>query len=313
MAKKPDITTIASGYYSRQALNTNFENLQDGFDNTLSLDGSTPNAMGADLDLNNNNIINAGVIGASSLVVNGKLISVSNDPVFDGTVSVFGADLIADADAATARTTLGLATVASTGSYNDLSNQLTGADTAVWELGTDTTEVIVSPAKVKAAIIANAPVAPLGKFHVAQQYTTGTTAGVLDTTWRDRALNTVVENTGTITASLDVLNKTVELAAGTYRIEARAFANSVLASQLRLLDIFNTPGTLARSINGCSTATTTSGHVDSLSGIFTFTEDAFLRLQHTAATSSVDGQGFLSFGGQVSTIWAAELIIERLS
>ena len=59
MAKKPDITTIASGYYSRQALNTNFTNLQNGFDNTLSLDGSTPNAMGADLDMNSNDILNA--------------------------------------------------------------------------------------------------------------------------------------------------------------------------------------------------------------------------------------------------------------
>lgn len=58
MAKKPNITTIASGYYSRAALNNNFEGLRDAFDNTLSLDGSTPNAMGADLDLNNNNLLN---------------------------------------------------------------------------------------------------------------------------------------------------------------------------------------------------------------------------------------------------------------
>ena len=64
MAKKPDITTIASGYYSRQALNNNFENLQDGFDNTLSLDGSTPNAMGADLDLNANDLLNARTLNA---------------------------------------------------------------------------------------------------------------------------------------------------------------------------------------------------------------------------------------------------------
>ena len=71
MAKKPDITTIASGYYSRQALNTNFENLQDGFDNTLSLDGSTPNAMGADFDVNGNNILNAGQVSVDSLYING--------------------------------------------------------------------------------------------------------------------------------------------------------------------------------------------------------------------------------------------------
>ena len=123
MAKKPTVTTLQSGFNSTETLNANFEALRDGFDNTLSLDGSTPNAMGADLDLNGNNILNASVIGASSLVVNGKLISVSADPVFDGTVSTFGASLIDDTDATTAKTTLGLSTVASTGSYTDLSNQ----------------------------------------------------------------------------------------------------------------------------------------------------------------------------------------------
>ena len=71
MAKKPDITTIASGYYSRQALNTNFTNLQNGFDNTLSLDGSTPNSMGADFDVNGNNILNAGQVDVDSLYING--------------------------------------------------------------------------------------------------------------------------------------------------------------------------------------------------------------------------------------------------
>ena len=78
MAKKPDITTIASGYYSRQALNSNFENLQTGFDNTLSLDGSTPNAMGADLDMNSNDILNADVVNASALRLDGVLVSSSS-------------------------------------------------------------------------------------------------------------------------------------------------------------------------------------------------------------------------------------------
>tara|TARA_R110002153_G_scaffold54207_1_gene150628 strand:+ start:104 stop:562 length:459 start_codon:yes stop_codon:yes gene_type:complete len=74
MAKKPDITTIASGYYSRQALNSNFENLQAGFDNTLSLDGSTPNALGADLDMNSNDILNLNNLTTNSLTINGLLV-----------------------------------------------------------------------------------------------------------------------------------------------------------------------------------------------------------------------------------------------
>jgi len=78
MAKKPPITTIASGYYSRTALNTNFENLRDQFDNTLSLDGSTPNAMQADLDMNSNDILNVQNIDVQGLRVQGVLIGSSD-------------------------------------------------------------------------------------------------------------------------------------------------------------------------------------------------------------------------------------------
>ena len=98
MAKKPDITTIASGYYSRQALNTNFENLQDGFDNTLSLDGSTPNSMGADLDMNSNDILNAGTVNTSILKLDGTA-------VVAGDLSASGATLSSDSHTGNGSTT----------------------------------------------------------------------------------------------------------------------------------------------------------------------------------------------------------------
>lgn len=60
MTKKPDITTITSGYNSTTEINQNFQALRDAFDNTVSLDGSVPNAMNADLDMNGKNILNAG-------------------------------------------------------------------------------------------------------------------------------------------------------------------------------------------------------------------------------------------------------------
>jgi len=71
MAKKPTVTTVASGYYGRQALNDNFEALRDAFDNTLSRDGSTPNAMGADFDMNGYRVLNAGQIDTDALYLNG--------------------------------------------------------------------------------------------------------------------------------------------------------------------------------------------------------------------------------------------------
>ena len=71
MAKQPDITVISSGFYSTASINANFESLQGAFDNVITRDGSTPNTMLADLDMNSNDILNAGSITADSLSVNG--------------------------------------------------------------------------------------------------------------------------------------------------------------------------------------------------------------------------------------------------
>jgi len=87
--------------------------------------------MSANLDMNSNDVINAVTIDAEKLILDGTLMTPSGvDPVFSGTVSAFGASLIDDANASAARTTLGLATVANTGSYTDLSNQPSFASTA---------------------------------------------------------------------------------------------------------------------------------------------------------------------------------------
>lgn len=58
MAKKPTITNVSTGYQATATINNNFTALRDGFDNTISRDGSTPNAMAADLDMNSNRVIN---------------------------------------------------------------------------------------------------------------------------------------------------------------------------------------------------------------------------------------------------------------
>lgn len=73
MAKRPTINTLtntASPTYLTQ-LNQNFSNIQAQFDNTLSLDGSLPNAMNADLDLNDFDLINGGTLSADRVVVGG--------------------------------------------------------------------------------------------------------------------------------------------------------------------------------------------------------------------------------------------------
>lgn len=111
MAKGPTITTIASGYYSRTALNENFTNIDTAFDNTLSLDGSTPNALGADLDLNGNDILNVGAVNTSTLRVAGTAIVATSTVSTTNTEYKYAfktvADLLADTRALTTYYTVG--------------------------------------------------------------------------------------------------------------------------------------------------------------------------------------------------------------
>ena len=62
MAKQATVNTISSGYASQTQLNENFNNINTALNNTLSRDGSAPNAMNADLDLNNNDLLNVNAI-----------------------------------------------------------------------------------------------------------------------------------------------------------------------------------------------------------------------------------------------------------
>lgn len=54
----PDIGSLANTASARTAINDNFAAIADALDNTISRDGTTPNQMEADLDLNSNKIIN---------------------------------------------------------------------------------------------------------------------------------------------------------------------------------------------------------------------------------------------------------------
>lgn len=82
MAKQPTITTISSGYYSTETLTSNFEAIQAFFDNVVSRDGSTPNTMLGDLDMNSNDIINVGAIDVGTLTIDGvDVTSVINNPL----------------------------------------------------------------------------------------------------------------------------------------------------------------------------------------------------------------------------------------
>lgn len=76
MAKRPNLTDVSSGYQQASTLEANFNAIEQAFDNTVSRDGSTPNQMAADLDMNSNDILNVGDIGISgTLTINGSDIN----------------------------------------------------------------------------------------------------------------------------------------------------------------------------------------------------------------------------------------------
>jgi hypothetical protein len=81
---KVDLQNLQSDYGAVGKLNSNFEEIEDAFENTLSRDGSGPNQMEADLDMNNFRIRNiADATEAGDLVNLGQLqeitFNVGND------------------------------------------------------------------------------------------------------------------------------------------------------------------------------------------------------------------------------------------
>lgn len=80
MAKVP-LSDVNSRYGSVGALNANFDTIQQGFENTLSRDGTGPNAMEASLDMNGNDILNISNLSVNSLSINGQLVVPSGTAV----------------------------------------------------------------------------------------------------------------------------------------------------------------------------------------------------------------------------------------
>jgi hypothetical protein len=69
VAKQAALSTLSAGFFDTAKLNTNFTNLNAALNNTLSLDGSTPNSMLADFDMNSNRILNVAdpVVGSDGV------------------------------------------------------------------------------------------------------------------------------------------------------------------------------------------------------------------------------------------------------
>ncbi len=116
MAKIASLTTLLSNFSSIAALNANFTKIVTAFNNTLSLDGSTPNSMAADLDMNGNDILNT---GPNTLTGNAQLDAIGALTPTDSVFIVGDGSTFVSESGATARLSMGVSTLGNTGALTD--------------------------------------------------------------------------------------------------------------------------------------------------------------------------------------------------
>lgn len=113
MPKEPSLPTITGTYLSAPQINEAFRSIEEAFENTVSRDGSTPNTMSADLDMNSNDVINVGTVYVDQINVDGvNITSITADVAADAAeaaasaVAAAASASAASASAASASSTL---------------------------------------------------------------------------------------------------------------------------------------------------------------------------------------------------------------
>lgn len=99
---KVTLDDIASGYASYTKHNSNYDAIEAALENTLSRDGTGPNQMEADLDLNANDLLNVGTVNASALILDGTSYTDLSTAVTNAQTAQAGAEAAEVAAAASA-------------------------------------------------------------------------------------------------------------------------------------------------------------------------------------------------------------------
>jgi hypothetical protein len=85
MAKFTSLSDLGSSYLTQSTFNTNNQRIEDALTNTLSRDGSSPNSMLANLDMNDFVIENVGdAVAATDAVNKGQLDAAVLSGITDG-------------------------------------------------------------------------------------------------------------------------------------------------------------------------------------------------------------------------------------
>lgn len=88
---KVTISDLSSGYLSATALNTTFNDIEDVFNNRVLFRNNVvgePNQMENDLDMNSNDILNAGSLAVTSLTVGGVDYLAAMQSVYNNYTSI---------------------------------------------------------------------------------------------------------------------------------------------------------------------------------------------------------------------------------
>jgi len=83
MSKAPLLSDLTNMLTAATAINANWDAIQASFETTVSRDGSGPNQMEADFDLNNNDLLNVKDIDAAAIKVGGVDFLVAMQTIFD--------------------------------------------------------------------------------------------------------------------------------------------------------------------------------------------------------------------------------------
>jgi hypothetical protein len=144
---KLTLTSIGSRYGSIDALNANFQAIEDAIENTLSLDGTVPNGMEVSLDMNSHKVINlADPTNNGDAVSRGWLLEQEGNAVASADAAAASASaaensaVAAAASASTATSSASTATSASSSATSSASTATTQASSATASASTATTQ-----------------------------------------------------------------------------------------------------------------------------------------------------------------------------
>ena len=151
---KLTLSTIGSRYGSIDALNANFDAIEAALENTMSLDGTAPNGMEVDLDMNSHKVINlADPTNNGDAVSKGWLLeqegnaaasadaaAASASAAENSAVAAAASASSATSSASTATTQASSATASASTATTQATNASTSATTATTQAGIATTQ-----------------------------------------------------------------------------------------------------------------------------------------------------------------------------